>query len=502
MALLGEWLSSLSKEETMIGVSYLAAKLPQGKVGIGPAALRKALARTAADNPSLELAEIDQTLEAIRSVSGAGSSARRQALLDGLFSRATEAEQSFLAKLLMGELRQGALGGLLLEAVSRFTGIGAPALRRAAMVHGDLAEVTSVALLEGEQALGRFRVELMRPLLPMLAQPVDGLEEAFERLAGCEAVGRKIALEHKIDGARVQVHRSGETVRVYTRRLHDVTRSVPEIVDAISKVESQALILDGEAYTVQEDGSPLPFQTTMRRFGRKLDVDKLKKELPLEVRFFDCLYRDGRELLHLGTEERLSELAASIPQALQIERLVTGDLAAAAAFYERAIEQGHEGIMVKALYASYEAGARGKAWCKIKPTHTLDLVVLAAEWGHGRRRGWLSNLHLGTLDDESTSTTDPQFVMLGKTFKGLTDQLLAWQTEKLLELETHREGITVFVEPKLVVEIAFNDIQESPQYPGGMALRFARVKGYREDKTALDADSLSTVRQIFEKGRG
>jgi DNA ligase-1 len=303
--------------------------------------------------------------------------------------------------------------------------------------------------------------------------------------------------EIKLDGARVQAHKDGDEVRLYSRSLHDVTSRAPELVELVRSLPLRRAILDGEAIALRPDRRPWPFQTTMRRFGRKLDVEAMRRELPLRVLFFDCLYLDGESLLELGAQERYQRLAERTPAEHLIPRIVTAELEEARGFLARALDDGHEGVMAKDLAAPYAAGSRGKTWLKVKSAHTLDLVVLAAEWGHGRRRGKLSNLHLGARDPKSGS-----FVMLGKTFKGLTDELLAWQTERLLDLETHREGIAVFVRPELVVEVAFNDIQASPQYPAGMALRFARVKAYRPDKAAEEADTLDEVRRIFAEYGG
>jgi DNA ligase-1 len=353
------------------------------------------------------------------------------------------------------------------------------------MVTGSLGTVARVAKTEGAPGLARFAIALQRPVQPMLAQAADDIAEAVTRLGTA-------AVEWKVDGARVQVHKSGPDVRVYTRALNEVTASVPEIVEALRELPSSTLILDGEAVALDARGAPLAFQVTMRRFGRKLDVEQMRAELPLAVFFFDCLYRDGAPLVERSAQERFDALAAVLPAPLVIPRLVTADVAAAEDFYADALARGHEGVMVKALDAPYEAGSRGASWLKVKRAHTLDLVVLAAEWGHGRRHGWLSNLHLGARDPAGG------WVMLGKTFKGMTDALLAWQTRELLARERARDAYTVFVRAELVVEIAFNDLQASPQYPGGLALRFARVKGYRSDKRAEDADTIETVRALYD----
>src|SRR5207244_5917319 len=332
-----------------------------------------------------------------------------------------------------------------------------------AMLAGDLGAVAHAALTEGGPGLARYRVEVFRPLQPMLAQAADDVLDALTQLG-------EAAFEYKLDGARIQAHKQGDEVRVFSRQLNDVTVAVPEVVEAARQLTLREAILDGEAIALRPDGRPQPFQVTMRRFGRKLDVERLRAELPLAVFFFDILYADGMALLDEPYARRVAALDAIVPLERRVPRLRTADAREAAAFYERALAAGHEGLMAKALGARYEAGARGAAWLKIKPARTLDLVVLAAEWGHGRRRGRLSNIHLGARDPDTGS-----FVMLGKTFKGMTDEMLAWQTTKLLELETTRDQSTVYVRPDLVVEVAYNDIQASPQYPGGLALRFARV---------------------------
>ncbi|HSB98853.1 MAG TPA: ATP-dependent DNA ligase, partial [Burkholderiaceae bacterium] len=351
------------------------------------------------------------------------------------------------------------------------------------MFAGSLGVVARVALTEGVDAFARFTVALHRPVQPMLAQSADGIADALARLGTA-------ALEWKVDGARVQVHKAGDTITVYTRNLNDVTASVPEIGESLQALRVHELILDGEAFARAAGGAPQPFQVTMRRFGRKLDVARMRGELPLTVYFFDCLNRDGTPLLDRPARERFDALAGALPASLVIPRLITADVAAAEDFYADALARGHEGVMAKSLDAPYEAGSRGASWLKIKRAHTLDLVVLAAEWGHGRRRGWLSNLHLGARDPAG------DWVMLGKTFKGMTDALLEWQTRELLARERSRDDYTVYVRPELVVEIAFNDLQESPRYPGGLALRFARVKRYRPDKRAEDADTIETVRAL------
>jgi DNA ligase-1 len=497
---IAEILRDADADEVGIAVAYLSGEIRQGRIGIGWATLA-ALRGAPASMPQLTLRDVDAVLGEVATAAGKGSSTLRSAMLRSLFERATAVEQEFLMRLFVGELRQGALEGVMLEAIAAASGIPAADVRRAAMLTGHVGTVARIALGEGEgfgaAALARFAVALHRPVQPMLATPATDIADAMARLGTA-------ALEWKVDGARVQVHKApsatgseikgGSEIKVYTRALKDVTASVPEIVEAMQKLPAQELILDGEAFAIAPDGSAQPFQVTMRRFGRKLDVDAMRAELPLAVYFFDCLHVDGRSLLDAPASERFDALAAALPAALVIPRLVTSDVAAAEDFYADALAHGHEGVMAKALDAPYEAGRRGASWLKVKSAHTLDLVVLAAEWGNGRRKGWLSNLHLGARD-----AADPEsgWVMLGKTFKGMTDAMLEWQTRELLAREVRREGHTVWVKPELVVEIAFNDLQESPQYPGGLALRFARVKGYRADKLAADADTIETVRALY-----
>jgi len=474
-------------DEVEIAVAWLSGEARQGRIGVGWATLA-ALRGAGASEATLTLRDADAALGAVAAIAGKGSAAARGAALRALFARATDAEQDFLVRLLVGELRQGALEGVMLDAIAAASGVPAAEVRRAAMLSGSLPETARVALAEGAPGLARFAVALHRPVQPMLATPADDIAGAMARLGTA-------ALEWKVDGARVQVHKAGGTVKVYTRALKDVTASAPEIVEAVQALAARELILDGEAVALAGDGAPLPFQVTMRRFGRKLDVERMRAELPLAVYFFDCLHVDGASLLDRPAAERFDALSAALPKALVIPRIVSADVAAAEDFYADALARGHEGVMAKALDAPYEAGRRGASWLKVKRAHTLDLVVLAAEWGHGRRQGWLSNLHLGAQDPER-KFSDTGWVMLGKTFKGMTDALLDWQTHELLARELRRDSYTVWVKPELVVEIAFNDLQESPQYPGGLALRFARVKGYRSDKGAADADTIETVRAL------
>jgi DNA ligase 1 len=476
-------LRRLAPEEIEPAVSFLAGSARQGRIGIGTSTLHEATGGPAQD-PGLSILDVDRALEEIAGTVGPGSAERRRERLRSLFSRATGPEQQFLVGLLMGELRQGALEGIMIDAVAKATGIGSERVRRAVMMAGALPPVARTALLEGDAALSRFDLQLFRPVQPMLAQTAEDASAAIADLG-------EAALEYKFDGARVQVHKSGEDVVVFSRALRDVTGAVPEIVEAVRRMPGRDLILDGEVLAFDRSGRPQPFQVTMRRFGRKLDVERIRADLPLTPVWFDLLYLNGGLLIDHPQRRRFSELAALTPPESLVPHLVTGDPEAAEKFVKQSITAGHEGAMAKAVEAAYAAGARGQTWLKIKQAHTLDLVILAAEWGHGRRRGRLSNLHLGARDAEKGG-----FAMLGKTFKGLTDEMLAWQTQEFLKLEMARDAYTVYLRPEMVAEIAFNEIQVSPRYPSGLALRFARVKRYRRDKPASEADTFQTVRKL------
>jgi DNA ligase-1 len=486
---LAELLKRLTRDEVPIAIAALSGEPRQGRLRLGGAAISSARQVPPADADTLTLHDVDAAFDAVAGVSGAGSLARRVEILRELLARATAEEQDFLVRLLFGELRQGALEGVLVEAVARASGLQAARVRRAAMMAGSLPDAATAALHDGPHALDRFAVEIFKPVQPMLADSAEDVGDALARLGDA-------AFEYKLDGARVQVHKAGDEVRAFSRNLRDVTAAVPEVVEVTRALPAREIILDGEVIALRPDGGPLPFQVTMRRFGRRLDVDTMRRELPLTPFFFDALAVDGASLLDTPQAERFATLARLAPSTL-VPHVVRPTREEAERFATGALARGHEGVMAKALGAGYAAGSRGSAWLKIKQACTLDLVVLAAEWGNGRRRGWLSNLHLGARDPEHNA-----FVMLGKTFKGLTDAVLEWQTAKLLQLEIGRDSYTVHVRPELVVEIAFNDLQESPQYPGGLALRFARVKRYRDDKPASEADTIQTVRAIHLARRG
>jgi ATP-dependent DNA ligase I len=493
--------------EVPIAVAYLSGELPQRQIGVGWATLRDGFTPAAA--PTLTLTEVDAGFSAIGAVSGKGSAAARKALVGELFGRATAGEQRFLIGLLSGELRQGALEGVMTEAVARAASVPVTEVRRAMMLRGSLAAVAAAALSGGSEALGSFGLEVGRPVRPMLASSAPSIADALAK------AGSPAAVEWKLDGIRIQAHVSGGQVRLFTRTLDDITARLPEVVTVLAGLGLSSAVLDGELIALREDGRPLPFQDTAARTA-SLDVGARAgagggaragvgagagggaragaagaAAVPLSVFLFDVLHLEGVDLIDTEDHERHAVLARAVPGELLMPRLVTDSAAEATTFFADALAHGHEGVVVKSLSTAYAAGRRGAGWIKVKPRHTLDLVVLAVEWGHGRRRGWLSNLHLGARDPATGG-----FVMLGKTFKGLTDELLGWQTERLLALEDHRDSYTVYVRPELVVEIAFDGVQRSPRYPGGLALRFARVLRYREDKSAAEADTIDTVRAL------
>ena len=468
-------------DEVVPAVGFLTGEPRQGSVGVGWASLRAEVAPAKA--PTLTVGDLDAMLDSLATASGPGSRTAKAAVLGDLMERATPEEQRFVRNVLLGELRQGALGGVMVEAVALAASVPAAAVRRALMLTGDLGVVVETALGEGAAGLSGFGLEVLRPVKPMLAQSADDLSEAMRRVGSA-------VVEWKLDGARIQVHRRGDEVRVFTRSLADMTDRAPEVVETVRSLPAHTTVLDGEAIVLRPDSRPMPFQETMSRFGTQTG-DRAGLLVPF---FFDCLHLDGEDLLDLPLQRRSEALALAVPEELRVPGAVAKSLPAAQAVLDRALDLGHEGVMVKALDAVYEAGRRGASWIKVKPVLTLDLVILAAEWGHGRRQGWLSNLHLGARDPAGG------FVMLGKTFKGLTDQMLAWQTETLLGLATEQGEYVVRVRPELVVEVAFDGVQASSRYPGGVALRFARVKGYRPDKDAAEADTIDTVRSLYQGG--
>jgi DNA ligase-1 len=469
--------------EVPVIVAWLSGELPQRQIGVGWAALRELPAPSA--TPRLSVADVDAAATAIGATAGAGSRAARAARLAELFGAATAAEQLFLRRLLGGELRQGALLGVMTEAIARAAQLPVAQVRRAAMF-AELPAVAAAALGGGAPELSGFGLRVGRPVGPMLARTAASVADALERLAG------PAAFEAKLDGARVQVHRDGTDVAIFTRSLDDVTARLPEVVEAVLELPARSLVADGEASALRPDGRPQPFQVTAARFGRRVDVAAARAAQPISAVLFDLLQLDGADLIDRPTSERLAALDTLVPAPSRVDRLVTADPVAAQAFLDATLAAGHEGVMAKSLSAPYEAGRRGAGWLKVKPVHTLDLVVLAVEWGSGRRAGKLSNIHLGARDPQTGG-----FVMLGKTFKGMTDAMLAWQTERFRELaDGPTDGWVVTVRPEQVVEIAFDGIQTSSRYPGGVALRFARVVRYRDDKPAAEADTIDTVRAL------
>jgi DNA ligase-1 len=480
--LLAELLRGLRREEVPIAVGFLVARPRQGRIGVGWRGL--AVERHHAPAPSLELLEVDAALERLSTEAGTGSTARRKAELDALSAAATAEEWEFLTRVILGELRTGALEGVLLDAIAVASGRDSAAVRRAAMLSGDLGETATLALFGTPDELDQVGLVVGRAVLPMLAATAASAGDAVA------ATGMS-SVEYKLDGARIQVHRNGDEVRVFTRNLADVTHRVPEIVEAVRSLPASALILDGETLSLDEDGAPRAFQETMSRFG-----SESARAVALRPWFFDVLHHDGRDLLDEPLSVR-QDVLEQVAAPWRMPGVRTDDPDVAERLAREALAAGHEGVMVKGLASAYQAGRRGKSWLKVKPVLTFDLVVLAVEWGSGRRSGQLSNLHLGARDPEGEFAAPGGFVMVGKTFKGLTDALLAWQTEFFPTIETHRSAYAVHVRPETVVEIAIDGVQRSPRYPGGIALRFARVKGYRPDKTSDEADTIQALRALL-----
>ncbi|MFE5244361.1 MULTISPECIES: ATP-dependent DNA ligase [unclassified Streptomyces] len=483
-ALLAELFREAGPDDVPVVIPYLAGRLPQGRLGIGWSTLRVPV--TPAEEPTLTVVETHTELTAIGALTGPGSQSARKERLAGLLGAATADEQYFLRGLLTGEVRQGALDAVAVDALADAAGAARPEVRRAVMLAGSLAPVARAVLAEGPGVLASFRLTVGRPVQPMLAHTARSVAEAIDRLGPC-------AVEEKLDGIRVQVHRDGPHVRVYTRTLDDISDRLPELAAAVTGFPAGRFVLDGEAIALGPDGRPRPFQETAGRVGSRRDVVTAADAVPVVPVFFDVLSVDGRELLDLPLTERHRELAGLVPEPMRVRRVTVEDpgddaqRTAALEFAEATLARGHEGVVVKGAEAAYSAGRRGASWLKVKPVHTLDLVVLAAEWGHGRRTGKLSNLHLGARREDGT------FAMLGKTFKGLTDAMLSWQTERLRELSTGDDGHVVTVRPELVVEIGYDGLQTSTRYPAGVTLRFARVLRYREDKRADEADTVGTV---------
>jgi DNA ligase 1 len=476
VAMLADLLRRLQPGEVPIAVGLLTGVPRQGRVGVGYSTVY-GLDVAPADEPSVTIAELDDVIARVLETRGGGSAARRRELLEALLRRATAEEADFVKRLFTGGLRQGALAGVMTDAVAKAAGVPGELTRRALMLSGDLAQTAELAMTSGEEGLRGVGFELFRPVLPMLA---SAAESAGEAVAGFE----RASVEWKLDGIRIQVHRRGDEVRIYTRNLNEITGSLPGIADAVRRLPVAQAVFDGEALWMGDEG-PAAFQDT---------VSQIDGDAPLEgvtTFLFDVLHVDGDDLLDTALETRRARLEA-VAAELAIPGAVTSDPATAERMLDEALRAGHEGIVVKDASSLYAAGRRGKAWRKVKPVRTYDLVVLGAEWGHGRRQGWLSNLHLGARDAENGG-----FVMVGKCFKGLTDELLTWQTAALLERETARRGIAVLVRPELVVEIALDGVQASTRYAGGVALRFARVKRYRPDKSAGEADTIDDLRALL-----
>ncbi|MGW2345133.1 ATP-dependent DNA ligase [Streptomyces sp. NPDC001661] len=480
IALLAELFRDADPDDVPIVIPYLAGRLPQGRLGVGWRVLSERV--EAAPEPRLTVQDVDALMTELGDVSGAGSQAERKRLVGELMGAATEGEQRFLFGLVTGEVRQGALDAVATEGLAQATGAAPADVRRAVMLAGGLQDVAQALLARGPEALEDFRLTVGRPVLPMLAHSAAGVGEAIDKLGTC-------VVEEKLDGIRVQVHRDGDEVRVYTRTLDDITDRLPEVTDVVREFDGERFILDGEVIALGGDGRPRAFQDVAGRVGSRVDVARAAEALPVSPVFFDVLYADGRDLLDLPFARRHEQLARLVPEPMRVRRLVVEDdgADAAEAFFADTLARGHEGVVLKGLEAPYSAGRRGASWLKVKPVHTLDLVVLAAEWGHGRRTGKLSNLHLGARAADGT------YAMLGKTFKGLTDALLTWQTERLLGLAVSDDGHVVTVRPELVVEIAYDGLQRSTRYPAGVTLRFARVVRYREDKTVSEADTVEAV---------
>ena len=480
IATLAALLASLDADEIESAVAMLTGAPRQGRIGVGWRTVYD-LEVEPASTPTLVVLDIDVAVDELAACAGAGSNAERARILSSVFARATEGEQSFVRRLLTGELRQGALEGVMADAIAKAAGVPAAPVRRAAMLSGDLARTACVALADGEDGLAAIRLEVGRPVLPMLAATSPDVASAISEVG-------LASVEWKLDGARIQVHRDGDEVRLYTRNLNEVTGRLPSIVAGVLAMPARSFVLDGEAMGWLEDETrPGVFQDTMSSFGRQDGVAGAS----LGARFFDVLHVDGEDLLDAPLTERHARLDALVGP-LAIPRLLTDDADAAQAFADDALALGHEGVMVKAADSRYEAGRRGSSWRKVKPVRTLDLLVIGVEWGSGRRRGWLSNLHLGARDPDGGPP-----VMVGKTFKGLTDALLTWQTEHLQSIKVSDDGHVVVVRPETVVEIALDGVQRSTRYAGGVALRFARVKRYREDKTPAEADTIDDVRSLL-----
>ncbi len=476
IAILAALLTRLERDEVPVAVGFLAGAPRQGRIGIGYSTM-SGIEQAPAAEASLTIDDLDRAIGAVQETTGSGSSSARREILGRLFSRATEQEADFIRRLFTGGLRQGALAGLMVDAIAKAAGVSGELARRALMLSGDLTRTAEIAMTEGEEGLQGVGFELFRPIFPMLASTAESVADA---VAGFE----RASVEWKLDGIRIQIHRRGDEVRIYTRNLNEITHALPGIVEVVQRLPVQQAVLDGEALWMGEDG-PAAFQDTVSR------IDNDARPEGIQTFLFDLLHVDGEDLLDVPLEQRAARLEAIAPQ-LRIPGVITSDPGEGQSVLDEALAAGHEGVVVKDAASLYGAGRRGKAWRKVKPVRTYDLVVLGAEWGHGRRSGWLSNLHLGARGAEPG-----EFVMVGKCFKGLTDELLEWQTREVLARESARQGIAVLARPELVVEIALDGVQSSTRYRGGVALRFARVKRYRPDKNADDADTIDDLRALL-----
>src|SRR5262245_51056977 len=476
VALLADLLGRLDPGEVAIAAGLLSGVPRQGRVGVGYSTIY-GIESSPAEESTLTVADVDTAISAIQAATGSGSGARRKELLAGLLDRATEPEAGFVRRLFTGELRQGALAGVMVDAVAKAAGVPAALARRALMLSGDLTRTADIAMSAGEEGLREVGFELFRPILPMLASTAESVADAVSSF-------ERASVEWKLDGIRIQIHRRGDEVRIYTRNLNEITHALPGIVEAVRRLDVKQAVLDGEAIWMADD-EPAAFQETVAQ----IDADAPPEGISTFL--FDLLHLDGQDLLDTPLEERAAKLDA-IASSLRVPSILTSEPGDGERALEQSLAAGHEGVVVKDAASLYAAGRRGKAWRKVKPVRTYDLVVLGAEWGHGRRQGWLSNLHLGAREPRTG-----EFVMVGKTFKGMTDELLEWQTKELQQRETERRGITVFVRPELVVEIALDGVQSSTRYPGGVALRFARVKRYRPDKRADEADTIDELRSLL-----
>ncbi len=488
--LLRETAEGAGADEVDIAASYLSGTLRQRRTGVGWRGLSEV--PDPAAEPSVTLSEVDSTLEEISVMSGSGSAGARRTAVSALFGRLTAPEQEFLRNLVTGNVRQGALDSVMLDAIAAAAAIPVKAVRRAAMFSAPTGPIAVAALTSGAGALEEFSMLVGRPVRPMLAGTAPDVAAGVEKVAP-ETPGQ-FAVDTKLDGIRIQVHKHGDEVSVFTRSLDEISARLPEVVELTRTLSATDLILDGEALTLDETGRPRPFQETASTTSTHAGATGIR---PF---FFDLLLHEGDSLIEAPTRERLDRLDSAVPEELRVRRLVTDSPDDARLFFDQAIAEGQEGVILKRLDAPYDAGRRGSAWVKVKPRHTLDLVVLAVEWGSGRRQGWLSNIHMGARDPETGADSEQHWVMLGKTFKGMTDEMLAWQTERFLELETGREGHVVHVRPEQVVEIAFDGVQRSRRYPGGVALRFARVLRYRDDKRPDEVDTLADVQRLSGGG--